>query len=283
MDIKPIRLQPFPYQGSKRVLAPIIFQHIKKKPGRIIDAFAGSAAVVVYAAHQRIGETYWINDSYKALAELWQQIIDNPELLASEYEDLWLAQLDDPVAFYYEIRAAFNADPTPDKLLFLLSKCAKNAVRFNSKGEFNQSPDKRRMGRKPDAMRKQLLSTSILLKGKTIVTALDYDDVFAKATPDDLVYLDPPYQGTSNGKNPRYNSGLSRERLIKSLESLRKRNVPFILSYDGYLGEKAYGEPLPASLGLKHIHITVGRSAQATLNGKTEHTVESLYLSPDLL
>ena len=78
-------------------------------------------------------------------------------------------------------------------------------------------------------------------------------------------------------------SVFTRERLIESLESLRKRKVPFILSYDGYLGDKIYGEPLPASLGLKHEHITVGRSAQATLNGKAEHTVESLYISPDLL
>jgi DNA adenine methylase len=283
MSTKPIRLQPFPYQGSKRILAPIIFAQTKKKYKRIIEPFAGSSAVIVYSAHEGIGNNYWINDSYMPLAKLWECILGDVDKLADEYESLWLEQQDSPVEYYFKIRSEFNISPTCASLLFLLSKCAKNAVRFNSKGEFNQSPDKRRLGRRPAEMRRQLLATNNLLTNRTVVTSLDYDEVFAKATSDDLVYLDPPYQGTSTGKNPRYSSGLSREQLIESLKSLRDRKVPFILSYDGYLGEKEYGALLPKELGLKHQHIKVGRSAQATLNGKVEHTVESLYLSPDVI
>ena len=45
----------------------------------------------------------------------------------------------------------------PEYLLFLLAKCVKAAVRYNAKGEFNQSPDKRRLGRNPAMMRDDIL------------------------------------------------------------------------------------------------------------------------------
>jgi DNA adenine methylase len=50
----------------------------------------------------------------------------------------------------------------------------------------------------------------------------------------------------------------------------------------GRLGEKTYGEGLPPELGLTRVELDGGRSAQATLLGRDERTVESLYLSPKL-
>jgi hypothetical protein len=51
-----------------------------------------------------------------------------------------------------------------------------------------------------------------------------------------------------------------------------------VLSYDGHCGGKTYGEPLPNDLAHR-ILLDVGRSSQATLNGRDEATVESLYVS----
>ena len=51
------------------------------------------------------------------------------------------------------------------------------------------------------------------------------------------------------------------------------------MSYDGRLGERGYGRPLPARLDLTLVEIEAGRSSQATLPGRDEMTVESLYLS----
>ena len=34
-----------------------------------------------------------------------------------------------------------------------------------------------------------------LLQGQTVITSWDYTAVLAACTPDDFVYLDPPYQG----------------------------------------------------------------------------------------
>ena len=76
--------------------------------------------------------------------------------------------------------------------------------------------------------------------------------------------------------------GLPQDRLIDGLADLRKRNIRFALSYDGMTGGKEYGPPLPDSLGLTRLLLHAGKSSQATLVGRSEETVESLYITPDL-
>ena len=70
--------------------------------------------------------------------------------------------------------------------------------------------------------------------------------------------------------------------LIAGLMDLRKRQIPFALSYDGKTGDRSYGPPLPERLGLSHLLLHAGLSSQATLNGCREETLESLYLTPGL-
>lgn len=115
-------------------------------------------------------------------------------------------------------------------------------------------------------------------------TSLEASDVKATrdAGPGDLVYLDPPYQGTSGGRDERYAATLDRDRFVTYLADLRSRRVPFVVSFDGRTGDKPHGEPLPRDLGLRHVELDAGRSSQSTLLGRAERTVESLYLSPDL-
>jgi DNA adenine methylase len=280
--MKTIQLQPIPYQGSKRNIAQQIMEYYPGRAGRLIEPFAGSAAITLYAAHHEIADKFLINDSSEPLMALWEKIINTPEACAAQYEKIWRKQIGQPEEHYLKIRREFNKDGDPIKFLFLMVRCAKNAIRFNSRGEFNQSADKRRLGRRPDEMKKHIFSTSSLLRGKTQLMNADYEEVLALATPNDFVYMDPPYQGTSSGRNPRYHQGLDLQRFIKNLEQLNKKHIPFMLSFDGQLGEKKYGEPLPSSLKLQHIPIHAGRSSQATLNGKKEMTIESLYISPSL-
>ena len=55
-----------------------------------------------------------------------------------------------------------------------------------------------------------------------------------------------------------------------------------VTTVDASAGGKTYGAPLPESLGLTRLLLDAGMSAQATLSGRSERTVESLYLSPGL-
>lgn len=271
---------PIPYQGSKRNLASRILDIVDGTHFRTLyEPFAGSAAITLAAASRGLADEYRISDSLASLMDIWQSILSSPDALADAYSALWHDQLRDSRSFYDEVRSNFNTTGDPVALLYLLARCVKNAPRFNRDGQFNQSPDKRRLGMRPEKMREQLRGASVLLAHRTVIRRGDFGKSLQDATPDDLVYLDPPYEGTSTGTDKRYHAGLTRDRLITVLNELNARGIPFLLSYDGRSGDKVYGPLLPESLNLMRLELHAGRSSQATLNGRTDETVESLYLS----
>lgn len=270
---------PIQYQGSKRNLAPVILRYIPKKVNRLIEPFSGSAAISIAAAAQQMANVYLINDLNKPLAELLRLIVESPIETSSFYENVWNQQHDDSISHYYEIREEFNRTQDPRLFLYLLARCVKGSVRYNSDGLFNQSPDKRRKGTRPATMRTNVLGVSSLLKGKAEFSSMDYREVLAQAKPNDLVYMDPPYQGVCGERDGRYFSGIHHDDFIDALEYLNAREISYIVSYDGRRGDKTFGESLPASLDLAHVELEAGRSSQATLLGRDEITYESLYLS----
>ncbi len=271
---------PIPYQGSKRRLAPLILQYFPSRVDTLYEPFAGSAALTLAAADAGVADHFHISDSLAPLAAVWALILSDPERLADDYERLWLDQQADPRAFYDDIRDTYNDCGGAGRLLYLLARCVKNAVRFSRSGTFNQSPDNRRLGRSPARMRGHILRAHEALHGRARASAGDYAEAVEAATADDLVYMDPPYQGTSEGSDRRYHQPFDRPRFVCDLERLNARNVPFLVSLDGRTGSKTYGSELPAHLGLTRVELPAGRSTQATLHGRSAETFESLYLSP---
>jgi DNA adenine methylase len=273
---------PIPYQGSKRNLASEILRFFPENIERLIEPFAGSAAISIAAAFYFKTDKFIINDINEPLINLWDKIINEPEKIIKEYHHLWNSQLTDDEVFYYQIREKFNETKEPSYLLFLLAKCVKAAVRYNANGNFNQSPDNRRKGRLPENMRFDILNVSNLLKGKVVFYSYDYEKILDMATENDLVYMDPPYQGTAKNGGFRYFEDLNHDNFLISLHKLNLRNVPFILSYDGRTGEKTYGKDLPKELNLHKIEIDAGRSSLATLHSRNERTFEAVYISNNL-
>ena len=274
---------PIPYQGSKRNLAKDILPFFSKSVNTLIEPFAGSAAISIASAYKEKASHFLINDLNKPLMELLKRIINTPEEIAEIYAELWTAQLGNKREYYDFIRDEFNKTHNPDCLLYLLARCVKASVRYNAQGEFNQSPDNRRKGKRPITMKKDILAVSQLLKEKTQVLSLDYKKILAMARKTDLVYMDPPYQGVCATGDPRYYSGIDFEEFMRELEKLTLRGISFILSYDGRSGQKTYGIELPSELGMKKIEINAGRSSQATLLGRDDITYESIYLSQNLV
>jgi DNA adenine methylase len=274
--------QPFPYQGSKRNLAPAILRYLPKGVGTLIEPFAGSAAITIAVAASNLAEKFAINDFNQPLIALWWEIINRPEKLARQYESLWREQHADRRQFYDDVRDKFNNHRQPDCLLYLLARCVKASVRYNADGAFNQSPDNRRNGILPDTMRKNLLATSALLHGRTECFSLDYKEIVARATTEDVLYMDPPYQGVCGERDPRYLKSVLFGEFVEVLETLNARDISYLVSYDGRTGEKIHGRRLPTHLQLQLVELKAGRSSQATLLGRAEITFESLYLSPAL-
>ena len=274
---------PIPYQGSKRGLADKIVRYFPVEFNRLIEPFAGSAAISIASAFYFKAHQFILNDINKPLIALWDTIINNPKQIINQYHDIWHGQHGNEENYYYEIRNKFNETRQPEYLLFLLAKCVKAAVRYNAQGNFNQSPDKRRLGRNPQIMQDDILGVSRLLKGKTETLSVDYTQILEKATPSDLVYMDPPYQGTGQNGGFNYAGNIDFDNFVLSLFELNQKHIPYILSFDGRTGDKTFGHPLPTELNLTKIEINAGRSTQATLLNRKEFTYEAVYLSPSLV
>lgn len=272
---------PIPYQGSKRRLAPQILAVLgARRFHTLYEPFAGSAAVTLAAAAAGVADRYVLADTLPALAELWAGMLADAPGLADAYAAIWRAQQGDPAGHYARVRDRFNAEGGAARLLYLLARCVKNAPRFNRAGAFNQGADHRRAGMRPEAMRDHIQGAARLLGGgRATVRCADFQDVLAAATPADLVYLDPPWQGTSAGADTRYHAWPTRERLVAAVCDLRARGVPYLLSYDGRHGAKTYGPPLAEAVGATRLELNAGRSSQATLSGRAVTTYESLYVA----
>lgn len=274
---------PFPYQGSKRGIAKDILPHFPADVQCLIEPFCGAGAISIAAVTHGLAKSFVLNDLNEPLMNLWIEILERPNQLVDAYEKLWFAQHPDRKEYFFRIRDEFNHSHKPHHLLYLLARIVKGAVRYSSEGLFNQSADNRRSGMKPNTMRKNIIGVSQLLVQKTMVASVDFREVVFKAKTEDLVYMDPPYQGTSFTRDHRYFNGLTYDDFVEALMEMNERSISYIISYDGITGEKAHGKHLPNSLSLEHLHIHAGRSSQATLLGSNNETIESLYLSPALV
>lgn len=277
------------YQGSKRLIAPEILQYFPDNTIRLVEPFSGTCAVSILAALQKKADSFWVNDINEPLINMMKCCIETPERLYLPYREIWEGQFaegENSVEYFYKIRKEFNEGMCdPARMLFLLARVVKGAIRYNSYGEINQSCDKRRFGTKPETVRLNAYRISELLKGKTKFSALNYREVLKSARPGDLIYMDPPYQGTSKEdftRDSRYIQGVKFEDFVEALAELNEREIDFIISYDGMTGEKKIGQDLPGFLNLTHIYINAGISAQSVLNGNKKMTYESLYISKNL-
>jgi DNA adenine methylase len=239
--------QPFQYQGSKRALAPLILQYLPVTTTRLVEPFCGSAALSIATAGRGRAKEFWLNDFNAPLAKLLSLIVNSPKELGKFYTELWRDDHEDALEHYYQVRESFNRTQDAKLLLYLLARCVKVAVRYNADGLFNQSPDKRRLGTQPETMKASLNAISALMRGKTIVTSLSYENVLANVREDDVVYMDPLYQGVCGERDSRYFSGISFDDFVAQLGVLNLKNVRYLVSYDGRLGNRSYANRCPPS------------------------------------
>ena len=275
------------YQGSKRILAPQILRYMPRRFKRMVEPFAGSAAMTIAAAAENRAASYVVNDLNGPLVGLIDAAVSDPVKFLRDYSSVWEAQFSFPgghVAHFYKIRDDFNAgDTSPANMLYLLARCVKGSVRYGRAGNFNQSPDKRRHGTSPSKLERNVKCVSSLLNGVTQFSSLDYREVFERVTPGDVVYMDPPYQGVSETRDCRYLSGLPFEEFAESLETLNRRGIDYLISYDGACGGREYGRELPAELGCRKVMLKAGLSSQALFLGRKSVTYEALYVSRGLV
>lgn len=259
------------WTGSKRLQASEIQKYIPKDYNRYFEPFLGGGSVLYNnSAHESFG-----NDIYKPLVEIWNKVKSNPLEVIAQYKEDWeRLQVDFP-GYFYTVRDRFNQHQNGQDLLFLSRTAVNGIIRFNSKGEFNNSLHLSRRGMKPTSFEKIVMKWHKKL-GNTTFYAKDFMDFLNMASDGDFVYLDPPY---ANSKN-RYIQNLELENLFATLQSLNEKGVKWALSFDGTRGDEDLKYPVPNFLFKRVVMINNGSSKVGQVLNKKQETVhEALYMN----
>lgn len=273
------------WTGSKRSLAPHILKLLPTYR-RYFEPFVGGGAVLYMAAIP--GSV--ASDIYRPLIELWKLIQSSPDEVVKNYRAQFMAvnaELDgldmknlppneNLPTYFYKVRNRFNRTNDPLDLNFIMRTCVNGIVRFNDKGEFNNSFHLSRRGMEPDRFEKVVRSWQRAIEGVDFLCQ-DYALTLDRAKKEDFVYLDPPYAGNKQ----RYNIGdLDLARFFVDLEKLNTKSVKWMLSFDGRRGDHNLVHNIPKSLYKRHLLLSNGNSAvNKVLNGPVEAVEESLYLN----
>jgi len=259
------------WSGSKRTQAEVIKSYLPESFNTYYEPFIGGGSML-YAINPQKSVC---GDVCEPLISLWNEIRDNPEKLSEEYHKRWTRLQNEGHTAYYEIRDNFNEDKSPYDLLFLSRTCVNGLIRFNDKGEFNNSLHHSRPGINPESLKKIVIDWSSHIQGTQFIFN-DYKITTESAVEGDLIYLDPPYFHTKG----RYFGTIDFEKFIEYLEDLNKRGIKYMLSFDGIRGTENYTVNLPKELYKRHIYIPSGNSTfKKVIDKETEKVFESLYLN----
>ena len=117
------------YQGSKRNLAPQILPYFPQRFNRLIEPFAGMAAITIAVSRLNKAQSYRLNDLNTPLVSVLEEVINNPQRLLDDYTRVWSEQLtyeEGGVAHYYKVRDDFNnGNQCAANMLYLLARCVK--------------------------------------------------------------------------------------------------------------------------------------------------------------
>lgn len=257
------------WSGSKRSQVDNILSYIGEY-NTYYEPFIGGGSVL-YAVNPANGI---VGDINKPLINLWNAIKSNPIYLIEEYRKMWNKLQEEGNQYYLSVRERFNQEQSEVDLLFLSRTCVNGLIRYNKNGEFNNSLHHTRPGIHPDRLSKIILDWSERIQHIEF-RCCDYRELTATAKKGDIVYLDPPYFSTKG----RYFGTIDYEDFIDYLYDLKKRQVRYLLSYDGTRGEHNYVVDLPKDLYKEHILIQSGSSTfRKVLDKKVEIVFESLYI-----
>ena len=250
MDFKKEELvkSPLNYTGGKFKLLPQILPLFPNKIDTFIDLFGGGFNVGINVKANQI----IYNDIEKHIVELLNYFKNNEgnviiKQIDSLIDKYGLTRTDKYGYEYYgcnssegvsrinkkpylKLREDYNKNKTPLLFFTTIIFAFSNQIRFNSKGEFNVSVNKRDFN---NNIKNNLIS--FLNKMKEIEVFF-YNEDFTKIkinalSQNDLVYCDPPYLITCANYNENGGWNENKEiELLNLLDNLKCKGVKFALS-----------------------------------------------------
>jgi len=258
------------WTGSKRSQAVRIAAEAPSHR-RYFEPFLGGGAVLYLMG----GAGTVAGDVYRPLIALWQRVQSDPDEVIRHYTQEWEHLQKSLPEHYYLVRDRFNSEHDPLDLNFLMRTCVNGIVRFNDKGEFNNSFHLSRRGMTPKRFAGAVRKWHEVIRPVTFLCQ-DYEATVSDAGEGDFVYFDPPYAGN----HQRYAEDLDLDRFWGVLERLNSRGVKWALSFDGHRGGSDLTYDVPKVIYKRSLLLASGNSAvNKVLNGPVQAVRESLYLN----
>jgi len=266
------------WSGSKRSQAKEIVSYFPDNINTYYEPFIGGGSVMFELLNSdKNFNSIICSDLNSDLINLWNMIKHSKEELAEGYEELWNELNKDnnivrKKELYYYIRERFNKERNPIDFMFINRTTTNGLIRYNKKGEFNNSFHFNRKGIEPKTLKKIIYQWSNKINEfdvKFIVE--DYQNIVPKQG--DFVYCDPPYMKTKG----MYFGTIDYDKFFEWLKNLE---ALYCFSFDGKVGEEDLTAPVPQEVYKRHLYIKSGCSSFRRIKEqKIEYVYESLYLS----
>jgi len=222
---------PIKSQGIKTKLVPWIQALVPAVKGRWIEPFFGTGVVAFNSGFRRAlpaDINPHVINFYQAIKD--GEITPNSVRSFLETEGELLLNADDKgYAHFRAVKDRFNKHFSPYDFLFLSRAGFNGMMRFNRKGAWNipfcQKPERFARAYITKIVN-QVHAVTCLIKPEWAFRIADFEEVIKDATPDDIVYCDPPYIG----RHVDYYSGWTEDNEQHLYALLSATPARFILS-----------------------------------------------------
>ncbi|MFB4665840.1 DNA adenine methylase [Enterobacter hormaechei subsp. hoffmannii] len=181
------------WAGNKTAIMPELIKHLPAGP-RLVEPFAGSCAVMMATDYPH----YLVADINPDLINLYQVIKEDVNSFIHLVERIFSKFTTEED--YYKCRQFFNTVPLEPiekaaYFLFLNRHCYRGLCRYNQRGLFNVPYGNYK---KPYLPVDEIRAFAEKAVRATFICA-SYDETLAMLQAGDVVYCDPPYDGTFSG------------------------------------------------------------------------------------
>lgn len=180
------------WAGNKTAVMPCLKKHLPAGP-RLVEPFAGSCAVMMETDYPH----YLVADINPDLINMYQQIKD--DVLGFIERAKHLFNTFNTEDGYYDSRDYFNHDCDPEwraaLFLYLNRHGYRGVCRYNKRGIFNVPYGNYK---KPYFPETEIRAFAEKAQRATFICA-GYEETLAQLLPGDVIYCDPPYDGTFSG------------------------------------------------------------------------------------
>ena len=275
-----MKFQPvIKWSGSKRSQSEEIVKRIPRKEyDTYYEPFCGGCSILFQLLYSDIKfNKYICSDKNEGLINLWNEIKNNPDEVAKQYELMWNElNIDEDKErkkqYFYMVRDRYNKEHSPYDFMFIMRTTTNGMPRYNKNGEFNNSFHVTRNGIKPSSLYKIIKEWSTVLNKYNVeFVHQEYSKIQTKEN--DFIYLDPPYANTKG----MYYGAINYEELWNWMS---KQSCDYMLSFDGKSTTEDMTYEVPDYLYSKHEYLYSGNSSFRRVIGKSnkEYIEESLYI-----